>query len=184
VRDEPEIPPEIPPLIADLVLRMLRKDPEARATIEEVQQHPWIRASVLSFYFEKGFLNSLPAGIGRSEAAAVVERLRLDPANLGVEGTEEWILKQVIARQKLAEFVNNGIGGFGSPGDRRGMLRRVTTDGEGERRSLLNTIGQATGLMAKRTALGPGRVIVRASRRQSASLLRIPHLDNRSSLDD
>jgi serine/threonine protein kinase len=180
VRDEPSIPPESPPMITDLVTRMLRKDPARRMTIEEVAQHPWIRASVFSVYFEKGYISSMPSGIPRTEAAVFLERLHLDPLNLMIEGSEEWILGQIMARKKLAEWANpeNAIGKVPPIVERQATRPpALEVAPEGGRKSLLEMIGQSTGLPARRAVLGSGRLIVRPTRRQSASLLTISRMD-------
>jgi serine/threonine protein kinase len=181
-RDDPQIPPDCPPPVADLLGRMLRKEPAQRATIEEVAQHPWIRGSVFAVYVERGYLASLPAAISRMDVAVVLERLHLDPLNLMIEGSEEWILGQVMARKKLAESLNpgNSIGAVAPIPERHGP-RPPTPDGtlDSGRKSLLEKIGHSTALSAKRAISGSGRLIVRPTRRQSASLLTIPRVDGR-----
>jgi serine/threonine protein kinase len=179
MKEELVIPPDNPPMITDLLLRMLRKDPSKRATIEEVAQHPWIRTSVFAIYFEKGFLNSLPPQIGRQEAASLVEKLRLNPANIPVEGTEEFLLALIVARKKLAEITNpaNAIGRLPPPIPQPKAISELTP--ETCRKSLINLMGQTSGVTARKSQYGPGRVIVRSSRRQSASLLTIPRLESR-----
>jgi serine/threonine protein kinase len=178
LKEEPVIPPDNPPMITDLLLRMLRKDPAMRVTIEEVAQHPWIRASVYAFYFEKGFLTSVPPALGRAETMAVIEKLHLDPGNLSIEGTEEWILGLIIARRKLAEVTTpaHAIGVRAMPPQVKRAMP-VAELGSENRKSLLDLIGQSTGMVPRRSARGTGRMLVRPSRRQSASLLAVPKID-------
>ena len=46
IQEEPNYPETLPPLLADLIRRMLIKDPKFRIRIEKIKEHPWFKMAV------------------------------------------------------------------------------------------------------------------------------------------
>jgi serine/threonine protein kinase len=172
---EPEIPRGTPSPIADLLARMLRKDPAARITIEEIAQHPWIRNSVWTIYFERNFHSMT---ITKPE----LPMLRKGPSDGAPEVENDLILRKIIARKQHARmaatpeiFVTGGtriglsMGEIGSapPSGMPPVPRDIKPIGMAHRLSVLEGVQNHAGVRTRRVAT-PGCIAIRSNRRLSS----------------
>jgi serine/threonine protein kinase len=160
LRAEPEIQPATSPMIADLLTRMLKKSPEERIRIEEIAQHPWIRTSVYSGYFDRKFWDSMNQTTIDADISGFFERRGLDISLIAKDGSEEMIIFKILKRRKVSRIINPDTGPqYGIQFSHRsndsfhGMAR--AQDGSDKGRF-------GTG---KRVTVAPGRVVIRPSKK-------------------
>jgi serine/threonine protein kinase len=169
---DPMIPPDTPRMIADLLARMLRKDPAERMTIEEITQHPWIRNSVWAIYFEKTF---------QSVTGFRQERLELPSLKKLPYQIDDSLAAKLLARRNQARMIANPedfVGG-GMPRFSGAQCLRVTSEqpasasspegGNTARTSVLANVQTRTGILASRFA-GRARISARPHSKRSYTM--------------
>jgi serine/threonine protein kinase len=174
---EPEIPLGTPPLIFDLLSRMLRKAPEARITIEEITQHPWIRGSVWTIYFERAFqsIESLPQ-IER-ETNSWLKKKGFDPANMKAEESKDGVVAKIQRRKiedRIAAHPEILVPGWSRHGfslPTFPILSGLTMSEEPSKIvskiSFLENVHRRAGVTVTRKPNGQGRIQLRPPRRSS-----------------
>jgi serine/threonine protein kinase len=160
LRAEPEIQPTTSPMVADLLTRMLKKSPEERIRIEEIAQHPWIRTSVYSGYFDHRFWDSMNQTAIDADILGFFEQRGMDVSLVAKDGSEEMIVFKILKRRKVSRVINPDTGpSYG------------ITASRGYNDSFLGMIGLEDGSdrvrypSAKRVTVGPGRVVIRPSKK-------------------
>jgi serine/threonine protein kinase len=184
--DEPEIPPGIPAPIADLLTRMLRKNPEQRMTIEEIVRHPWIKTSVWTIYFERGFRDMAV----RPEGTVPLPALRRPAVLRSLEGEDDTLAGKVMARRQRSRIAANPeLFVMGSMRNGRSLPDLLALGSQlplapqpevaplevGRRHSLLEGMQGQTGILTRRVG-GVGRIALRPARRAAARMMANPAL--------
>jgi serine/threonine protein kinase len=174
---EPEIPVGTPPLIFDLMSRMLRKEPEARITIEEITQHPWIRGSVWTIYFEKAFqtINSFPQIERETKRWLGKHGFNLDTVKS--EDDEDGVVVKIQQRKvesKIAAHPEILVTGWPRHGFSlptfpilSSLKLSDTSVTPVSKISLLDSVHRRAGVIVTRKPNGQGRIHVRHPRRAS-----------------
>jgi serine/threonine protein kinase len=98
------VPLGTPSMIADLLAKMLNKNPDQRITIEQVSQHPWIKSSPWEFYFQKGFRSWALASEDDQGTLLALKKIGIDPQ---ADGPDAALAARVVARLRMAQRVAN-----------------------------------------------------------------------------
>ena len=111
---EAPIPVDVPSPVADLIQRMLTKDPEKRITIEGIVHHPWIAQSEYRIYFDKRFLNCSLFQVNPTdgldpEVAKHMRDIGFKPMKCMERGSEEWVIYRLFRKRKIGGMANRPL---------------------------------------------------------------------------
>ncbi|KAH0793587.1 CAMK family protein kinase [Histomonas meleagridis] len=109
---ELRIPSRVHPIIADLLTKMLCKDPSKRITIQQISLHPFISETDSRFFFTQQFyfgeeykVKLKPMQPPNAAVVAEMEKSGYNPCKITEPGSEESIIYKVLRKMQIVEMM-------------------------------------------------------------------------------